>query len=79
VRDSEELELSLSINNAAVRCDKIRVKVPLRGGHQPPLPVEVTTVGDNVLKLLRLETITFSEATLSNISVVLCYVLSQYH
>jgi hypothetical protein len=44
VRDSEELELSLSINNAAVRCDKIRVKVPLRGGHQPPLPVEVTTV-----------------------------------
>jgi hypothetical protein len=44
VRDSEELELSLSINNAAVRCDKIRVKVPLRGGHQPPLPVEVTVV-----------------------------------
>jgi hypothetical protein len=32
-----------------------------------------------VLKLLRLETITFSDATLSDINVVLCYVLSQYH
>ncbi len=32
-----------------------------------------------VLKLLRLETITFSDATLNNINVVLCYVLSQYH
>ncbi len=32
-----------------------------------------------VLKLLRLETITFSDAMLSNINVVLCYVLSQYH
>ncbi len=32
-----------------------------------------------VLKLLRLETITFSDATLSNINVVFCYVLSQYH
>jgi hypothetical protein len=32
-----------------------------------------------VLKLSRLETITFSDATLSNINVVLCYVLSQYH
>jgi hypothetical protein len=32
-----------------------------------------------VLKLLRLETITFSDGTLSNINVVLCYVLSQYH
>jgi hypothetical protein len=31
-----------------------------------------------VLKLLRLETITFSVATLSDINVVLCYVLSQY-
>jgi hypothetical protein len=31
-----------------------------------------------VLKLLCLETITFSNATLSNINVVLCYVLSQY-
>jgi hypothetical protein len=31
-----------------------------------------------VLKLLRLETITFSYATLSDINVVLCYVLSQY-
>jgi hypothetical protein len=31
-----------------------------------------------VLKLLRLETITFSDATLSDINVVLCYVLSQY-
>ena len=31
-----------------------------------------------VLKLLRLETITFSDATLSNINVVLCNVLSQY-
>jgi hypothetical protein len=30
-----------------------------------------------VLKLLHLETITFSDATLSNINVVLCYVLSQ--
>jgi hypothetical protein len=30
-----------------------------------------------VLKLLRLETITFSDATLSDINVVLCYVLSQ--
>jgi hypothetical protein len=32
-----------------------------------------------VLKLLRLETITFSDATLSDINVVLSYVLSQYH
>jgi hypothetical protein len=32
----------------------------------------------NVLKLLRLETITFSNAMLSDINVVLCYVLSQY-
>ncbi len=31
-----------------------------------------------VLKLLRLETITFSDATLHDINVVLCYVLSQY-
>ncbi len=31
-----------------------------------------------VLKLLRLETITFSDATLSDINLVLCYVLSQY-
>ena len=31
-----------------------------------------------VLKLLRLETITFSDATLSDINIVLCYVLSQY-
>ncbi len=31
-----------------------------------------------VLKLLRLETITFSDAMLSDINVVLCYVLSQY-
>ena len=31
-----------------------------------------------VLKLLHLETITFSDATLSDINVVLCYVLSQY-
>ncbi len=31
-----------------------------------------------VLKLLRLETIMFSDAMLSNINVVLCYVLSQY-
>ncbi len=31
-----------------------------------------------VLKLLRWETITFSDATLSDINVVLCYVLSQY-
>ncbi len=31
-----------------------------------------------VLKLLRLETITFSDAPLSDINVVLCYVLSQY-
>ncbi len=32
----------------------------------------------NVLKLLRLETIMFSEATLSDINIVLCYVLSLY-
>jgi hypothetical protein len=32
----------------------------------------------NVLKLFRFETITFSDATLSDINVVLCYVLSQY-
>ncbi len=32
-----------------------------------------------VLKLLRLETLTFSDATLSDINVVLSYVLSQYH
>ncbi len=31
-----------------------------------------------VLKLLRLETITFSDATISDINVVLCYVLLQY-
>ncbi len=31
-----------------------------------------------VLKLLYLETITFSDAMLSDINVVLCYVLSQY-
>jgi hypothetical protein len=31
-----------------------------------------------VLKLLRLETVTFSDATLSDINIVLCYVLSQY-
>jgi hypothetical protein len=31
-----------------------------------------------VLKLSRLETITFSDATLSDINIVLCYVLSQY-
>ncbi len=31
-----------------------------------------------ILKLLRLETITFSDATLSDINVVLCSVLSQY-
>ncbi len=30
------------------------------------------------MKLLRLETITFSDATLSDIKVVLCYFLSQY-
>ncbi len=31
-----------------------------------------------VLKLLRFETIKFSDAMLSDINVVLCYVLSQY-
>ncbi len=31
-----------------------------------------------VLKLLRLETISFSDATLSDMNVVWCYVLSQY-
>ncbi len=31
-----------------------------------------------VLKLLHLETITFSDATLSDINIVWCYVLSQY-
>ncbi len=31
-----------------------------------------------VLKLLRLETIMFRDATLNDINVVLCYVLSQY-
>jgi hypothetical protein len=31
-----------------------------------------------VLKLLRLETLTFIDATLSDINIVLCYVLSQY-
>jgi hypothetical protein len=30
------------------------------------------------MKLLRLETFTFSGATLSDINIVLCYVLSQY-
>jgi hypothetical protein len=30
------------------------------------------------LKLLHLETITFSDATLNDINIVLCYVLSQY-
>jgi hypothetical protein len=30
------------------------------------------------LKLLRLETVTFSDATLSDINVVLCYILSQH-
>ncbi len=32
-----------------------------------------------ILELLHLETITFSDATLSDINIVLCYVLSQYH
>ncbi len=32
-----------------------------------------------ILKLLCLETVTFCDATLSDINVVLCYVLSQYH
>jgi hypothetical protein len=32
-----------------------------------------------VLKLLRLETITFRDATLSDINGVLCYILLQYH
>ena len=31
-----------------------------------------------VLKLLCLETITFSDAMLSDINIVLCYILSQY-
>jgi hypothetical protein len=31
-----------------------------------------------ILQLLRLETITFSDATLSDINVVFCYILSQY-
>jgi hypothetical protein len=31
------------------------------------------------LELLRLETLTFSDAALSDINVVLCYVLLQYH
>jgi hypothetical protein len=31
-----------------------------------------------VLKLVRLETFTFSDARLSDMNVVLCYVLSQY-
>jgi hypothetical protein len=31
-----------------------------------------------VLKLLRLEIIMFSDAALSDINIVLCYVLSQY-
>jgi hypothetical protein len=31
-----------------------------------------------VLKLLRLETITFSDATLCDVNAMLCYVLSQY-
>jgi hypothetical protein len=31
-----------------------------------------------VLKLLCLETIMFSDATLSDINVVLCYILSRY-
>ncbi len=32
-----------------------------------------------ILKLLHLETSTFSDATLSDINVVLCYVLTQYN
>ncbi len=32
-----------------------------------------------VLKLLHLETFTFKDATLSDINVVICYVLPQYH
>ncbi len=32
-----------------------------------------------ILKLLRLETITFSDAMLSDRNLVLCYILSQYH
>ena len=32
----------------------------------------------HILKLLRLETITFSDATISDINVVLCYALSKY-
>jgi hypothetical protein len=34
--------------------------------------------GVYVLELLCFETLTFSDATLSDINVVLCYVLSQY-
>jgi hypothetical protein len=32
-----------------------------------------------ILKLLCLETIMFSDARLSDINILLCYVLSQYH
>ncbi len=31
------------------------------------------------MELLRLETVTFGDVTLSDINVVWCYVLSQYH
>jgi hypothetical protein len=40
--------------------------------------VALRNVNVTYLKLLRLETNTFSDATLSDINVVLCHVLSQY-
>jgi hypothetical protein len=40
---------------------------------------EVYVLEHNVLILLHLETITFSDAGLQDINLVLCYVLSQYH
>jgi hypothetical protein len=38
----------------------------------------VTSLTFHVLKLRRFETIMFSDASLSDINVVLCYVLPQY-
>jgi hypothetical protein len=47
--------------------------------HKTLTTVTFTFCNYYVLKLLRLETIMFSDALLNDINVVLCYVVSQYH
>ena len=71
------------LNVAAHNVEVTNVRVTKRKHH-----ITLTTVtflsfvtftfwNSYVLELLRLETITFSDATLSDIDVVLCYILSQ--